>query len=84
MLPIKHLHQLRNVASKRVRQSDEHCQAWQRGAALHVADERVVRLDQGRELLLSQASREAKLAQMPAEDDAIALPFRHRKSAASP
>jgi hypothetical protein len=62
---------------ERVRQPDEHRETRERQPAFHVADERVIRVDQRRELLLRQPARETKFPQVPAENDAIAFTFGH-------
>ena len=66
-----------DVAFKGVRKPHEHRQARQRQPALHVADERVIGVYERGELLLGEAAREAELAQVAAEDDAVALSLRH-------
>jgi hypothetical protein len=74
---IEHADEIRNVALKRVRQPDKHRQTRERQPAFHVADERVIRADHRRELLLRQPARETKLPQVPAENNAIAFTFGH-------
>lgn len=75
--PIQYLHEFNDAAVKRRREPDEHGESGECVTAFHVADERVIRLDQCRELLLGKPARDAKFTQAPAEDHSITLAFSH-------
>ena len=64
------------VATKGISQAHKHGQPRQRQPTFHVADERVIRVDQRGELLLREATREAESAQVSTEDDAVAFAWR--------